>query len=246
MGDGEHGGVHCVRVDAHRDVLVGVHDGQVQVFLRGRPGHRDHVASRVHDDDVLLRHDPVVERRRRDGDVAVLHPRRDVPRGPLDQTLLQQLLGGGDDLLWCVLCEGGHGLGAPHRSGATLVVRWSPRSYSLAAMPDTAVRERAAGYCSPMGLLDGRSAVVTGAGGASGGRSHSVSPRRGPRSSSTTSGGRSTAPAPPRTRRPRRAGSSRTAGGKAVPNGDSVADFDGAGRIIAQARRHLRVASTSW
>jgi len=49
-------------------------------------------------------------------------------------------------------------------SWATVVVRGRPRWYSPAAMPDTAVRERLPRYSSPMGLLDGRSAVVTGAG----------------------------------------------------------------------------------
>ena len=60
------------------------------------------------DDDVVLGHDAVVERGRGDGDVAVLHPGRDVARGALDEPLLEELFRGGDDYCRCVFYEG-HG-----------------------------------------------------------------------------------------------------------------------------------------
>ena len=65
--------------------------------------------------------------------------------------------------------------------------------------------------------------------------------RRGPASWSTTSARPSTARAPRRDPAAETCRLIEEAGGKAVPNGESVADFDGAGRIIGPGGRHLRV-----
>ena len=119
---------------------------------------------------------------------------------------------------------------------ATCVAPWSPRWYSPAAMPDTAVRERAPGYSSPMGLLDGRSAVVTGAGRGIGRDIALCLAAEGAKvvvnDVGVTLGGEGTEDDPAA----QVCKEIESAGGSAVPNHDSVSDFEGAGRIIGTAR----------
>ena len=79
-----------------------------------------------------------------------------------------------------------------------------------------------------------------GPGAASGASTRCCSPPRAPRSSSTTSAAPTTAPAPTPARPTRWSRRSSAMGGEAVANGDDVADWDGAQRLINSRHRGVR------
>ena len=86
-----------------------------------------------------------------------------------------------------------------------------------------------------MGSLDGRVAIITGAGRGLGRSTRCCSPPRVPRSSSTTPAAPTTAAGVEETPAEEVVAEIRAAGGEAVANGDDVADWEGARRLVETA-----------
>ena len=91
-----------------------------------------------------------------------------------------------------------------------------------------------------MGALDGRVAIITGAGAGSAASTRCCSRPRAPRSSSTTSAATADGSGGDATPAQQVVAEIEAMGGEAVANGDNVADWDGAQRLVQTADRRVR------
>ena len=125
--DREHRAELGVAVDDRVDVVVRLQAREVQRLLGGRAALTfEHVAVEVGDDEIVEGHRLVGERRRREHDVAVGEPGREVARGAVHEVRAQALLRDPEQLGLDLL---GRSLQVGHRStsGFTQWTGLSPR-----------------------------------------------------------------------------------------------------------------------